>query len=87
MLDAIDETRQSAFSPFDFMNEKGEQNWTFEFSRADNGDIKVRMYNRRNYRGAITWDAQRNMNITDISADSFRRHGRHVAASPYRVSM
>ena len=71
MLDAIDETRQSALSPFDFMNEKGAQNWTFEFSRADNGDIKVRMYSRRNYCGAVTCDAQRNMNITDISEDSF----------------
>jgi len=30
-----DETRQSALSPFDFMNEKGEKKWTFEFSRAD----------------------------------------------------
>lgn len=71
MWEAIDETRQSTLSPFDLTNETGAKNWTFDFSRADNGDIKVRMYNRRNYSVAITWDAQRHMNATGISSDSF----------------
>ena len=71
LWEALDETRQSSESPFDLTNEKGEKQWTFELSREANGDIKVKMHSLRHYTAGLTWDAQRKMNITEISSRSF----------------
>ena len=74
MWEALDETGESSRSPFELTNEAGDKQWTFEFCRAENGDIKVNMHIRINYTAALTWDAKGTLSANDISKRSFEEY-------------